>query len=158
MTYEVRDAELNEPVIGPDGKVETFKGWVDGKYQPAPSATPVPACWSGSGGGGTQAPAASVPPDAVARDLVAQGFAFDIKELQIDADKPFAINLDNQDPAGVDHNVQITETDGTNIADPDPIDGGTTTTYVYEPLPAGTYTFICRVHPIAAMTGTLTVK
>jgi plastocyanin len=32
------------------------------------------------------------------------------------------------------------------------------TTYVIPPLKAGTYTFICSVHPIPAMTGTLTVK
>ena len=32
------------------------------------------------------------------------------------------------------------------------------TDYVIDPLPAGTYTFICSIHPIPAMTGTLTVK
>jgi plastocyanin len=44
------------------------------------------------------------------------------------------------------------------IIDPPTVDGGQKTTYVYAPLPAGTYTFICRVHPIPGMTGTLTVK
>ena len=31
-------------------------------------------------------------------------------------------------------------------------------TYLYTALPAGTYDFICSVHPIPNMTGTLTVK
>src|SRR5207253_2538736 len=35
---------------------------------------------------------------------------------------------------------------------------GETQTYVYPGLPAGTYVFICSIHPIPAMTGTLTVK
>jgi len=157
-TFEVHDPALNEPVMGPDGKVLTFKGWVDEKYQPAPSATPVPACWSGTAGGGTPAPQGSLAPNATKLDLVAQGFAFDKKQLEVPAGKQFAINLDNQDPPGTPHNVEITKTDGTKIDDPDPIDGGTKTTYVYSPLPAGTYTFICRVHPIPAMTGTLTVQ
>ncbi len=37
-------------------------------------------------------------------------------------------------------------------------DGGAVATYQYEPLDAGTYQFICSVHPIPAMTGTLTVE
>ena len=41
--YVKRSAELNEPVIGADGKVQTFKGWRDTTYKPEPSATPVPA-------------------------------------------------------------------------------------------------------------------
>jgi plastocyanin len=35
---------------------------------------------------------------------------------------------------------------------------GEQSTYVYPPLQAGTYVFICSIHPIPAMTGTLTVK
>jgi plastocyanin len=31
-------------------------------------------------------------------------------------------------------------------------------TYIIPPLDAGTYTFICSIHPIPQMTGTLTVK
>jgi len=152
-----RSATLNEPIIGADGKVETFKGWRDVNFKPDPSASPVPDCWSGTAGG-TQAPPATLPPGTEAQKLVAQGFAFDKKDLTVAADKPFAIELDNQDSPGTPHNVEIRKSDGTSIANPKPIDGGTSTTYVYEALPAGTYTFICQVHPIPAMTGTLTVK
>jgi mono/diheme cytochrome c family protein/plastocyanin len=156
--YEVRSATLNEPVIGADGKVETFKGWRDVTFKPDPSATPVPDCWSGSGGGATAAPPATLPPGTEAQKLVALNFAFDLKDITVAADKPFAIELDNQDPAGTPHNVELRKSDGTSIINPPTVDGGQSTTYVYEALPAGTYTFICNVHPIPAMTGTLTVK
>ena len=155
-TFVVRNPSLNEPVIGPDGKEVTFKGWVDPSFKPAPSATPFPACWSGSGGGATPAPA-SLPPGVEPQALVALNFAFDKKELTVKAGQPFAITLDNQDPAGTPHNVQIKDASGNSLADPTPVDGGSKTTYTYDALPAGTYTFICRVHPIPAMTGTLTV-
>ena len=47
QTYTVRDAALNEPKTDPvTGKVETFKGWRDVNYKPAPGATPYPACWA----------------------------------------------------------------------------------------------------------------
>jgi plastocyanin len=144
--------------MGPDGKVETFKGWLDPSFKPEPSATPFPDCWSGTAGGGTPAPAASLGPNATVEALVAKNITFDKKELQVPAGKPLGISLDNQDIAGLQHNVEIKKADGTVIADPTPIDGGQQTTYAYAALDAGTYTFICRIHPIPSMTGTLTVK
>jgi plastocyanin len=156
--YERRDPALNEPVLGADGKVLTFKGWRDTTFKPEPSATPVPDCYKGDTGNATAAPQATLGPDDTVVALVAVGVAFDKKELEVPAGKLFGISLDNQDPAGLEHNVQIRSSDGAVIADPKPIDGGTSTTYVYEPLAAGTYTFICVVHQIPAMTGTLTVK
>jgi mono/diheme cytochrome c family protein/plastocyanin len=157
-TYVVHDPALNEPVIGPDGKVETFKGWVDPSFKPAPSATPFPACWSSTGGGGTPAPSASIPPNAVSFAIVAQNIAFDKQSLDVAANTPFTIDFQNKDPQGVPHNVEIRAQDGTVLQEQPTIDGGQATTYVYSGLPAGTYTFICKVHPIPAMTGTLTVK
>jgi plastocyanin len=157
QTFTKRSPELNEPVIGPDGKVETFKGWLDPDFKPEPSATPVPDCHSGTPGG-TPAPQATLGPDATVVKLVAVGVAFDKKDLEVPAGEAFGIDLDNQDSPGLDHNVEIKKSDGTVVSDPTPIDGGEQTTYAYAPLEAGTYTFICRVHPIPAMTGTLTVK
>jgi mono/diheme cytochrome c family protein/plastocyanin len=156
--YTRRTPEFNEPIIGADGKVLTFKGWRDTTFKPEPSATPVPDCWSGTPGGATPAPAASLPPGVVPLDLVALNFAFDKKTLEVSANTPFAINLDNQDSPGTPHNVELLKSDGTVIIDPPTVDGGASTTYLYDALPAGTYTFICKVHPIPAMTGTLTVK
>jgi mono/diheme cytochrome c family protein/plastocyanin len=156
--FSRRDPELNEPVLGPDGKILTFKGWRDEAYKPEPSATPVPDCHSGTPGGATQAPQPSLGPNDPVVDLVAQGIAFDKKDLEVPAGKLFGIALDNQDGPGLPHNVEIKKEDGTVISDPAPIDGGVKETYAYAALEAGTYTFICRVHPIPAMTGTLTVK
>jgi mono/diheme cytochrome c family protein len=156
--YTRRTPEFNEPIVGADGKVLTFKGWRDPNFKPEPSASPVPDCWSGSGAGATPAPAQSLPPDAPTVDLVALNFEFDKKALEVKADSPFAINLDNQDAAGTKHNVKLQKSDGSVILDPPTIDGGQKTTYTYDALPAGTYTFICVVHPIPGMTGTLTVK
>ena len=38
--YVIRNPELNEPVIGADGKVKTFRGWVDPSFKPDPAASP----------------------------------------------------------------------------------------------------------------------
>ncbi|MBA3875969.1 MAG: hypothetical protein C0498_03385 [Anaerolinea sp.] len=157
--YVVRNPELNEPVIGPDGEVETFRGWVDPSFIPDPSATPVPACWSGGGGGGaTPAPGESLPPDAQIVKVTAEGIAFDVKELTIDAGKTWAIDFVQKDAGVGGHNVEIRTPDGTTVykgtilTDPGEI------TYVIPALDPGTYTFLCTVHPIPAMTGTLIVR
>jgi mono/diheme cytochrome c family protein/plastocyanin len=158
QSFTVRDPELNEPEYNDDGTIKTFKGWRDPVFKPDAAATPVPDCHSGGGGGGTQAPSETLGPDAPVVDLVALGVAFDKKELTVPAGEAFGIHLDNQDGPGLPHNVQIKAADGTSIADPPEIEGGEQTTYAYGPLEAGTYTFICRIHPIPNMTGTLTVQ
>jgi mono/diheme cytochrome c family protein/plastocyanin len=156
--FTKRSPELNEPVIGKDGKIETFKGWRDEDFKPAADASPVPDCWSGSAGGATPAPQATLGPNDTVVDLVAVNVAFDKKELSVPAGKPFGINLDNQDGPGLPHNVEIRSSDGTSISNPPTIDGGEKITYSYKALDAGTYTFICNVHQIDQMTGTLTVQ
>jgi cytochrome c oxidase subunit 2 len=102
----------------------------------------------------TAAPAAS---GAAVVQLAAKNIAFDKQALDVAAGQPFAIDFKNEDAPGTMHNVQIRKADGSVIANPPTIDGGAETTYSYDALPAGTYTFICKVHPIAQMTGTLTV-
>jgi cytochrome c oxidase subunit II len=91
-------------------------------------------------------------------EVVSRDIAFDQTTLEVPPDRPFAIVHRNEDPKGVLHDIDIRDADGNVIADTPTIDGGEETTYVYEPLPAGTYTFICSIHPIPAMTGTLTVR
>ena len=156
--YVIRNPELNEPVIGADGKVKTFRGWVDPAFKPDPAATPVPACWQGDGGSATAAPGASLAPDAEHLAVVAEGLAFNVTELSVDAGKAFAIDFDQKDTGVGGHNVEIRTHDGTSLfkgnvlADPGQV------VYVVPPLEAGTYTFICSVHPIPQMTGTLTVR
>jgi mono/diheme cytochrome c family protein len=155
--FEARDPELNEPLRDPvTGELVTFHGWRDPDYVPPPDATPVPACWSATAEP-SGSPGATPPPDATVLDLVAVNIAFDTDALTAPADEPFVIHLDNQD-TGVPHDVDIRTTDGEALVDNPTINGVAETDYTIEPLEAGTYTFICSIHPIPAMTGTLTVE
>lgn len=78
------------------------------------------------------------------------------------ADRPIAIEFDNQDD-GVPHNIEImsadpaTDPSAESLFQGEIITGPTKTTYHVPPLPAGSYFYRCTVHP-TTMTGTLTVK
>ena len=155
-TYNVRDPELNEPIVDPaTGENETFPGWYDAEWRPAPDATPVPACYLGDAGG--NGGGATPPPDAPVLEVVAEGIAYDVKELEAPAGTTFVIHFENKD-ASVPHDVDIRLGDGTVVADNALVKTVGDANYVIDGLDAGTYTFICSVHPIPAMTGTLTVK
>ncbi len=116
-------------------------GGGDGTASPAPSG----------GGGGDGAPPGSI-------ELVSVGFAFDKKALETPADQPFTIFLVNQDGPSTPHDVEIRTPDGTPLKPVPPTPGGESMAYPFEPLAAGEYIFICSIHPIEAMTGTLTVQ
>jgi mono/diheme cytochrome c family protein/plastocyanin len=156
--YEKRDPSLNEPVLGADGKVQTFKGWRDTTFKPEPNATPFPDCWSGNGGGGSPAPAASLPPDATILDLVAKTITYDVKELTAPAGKAFGIDFKQEDSGVGGHNVEIRDSGGQTLFKGQVLTDPGETTYTIPALKAGTYTYICSIHPIPQMTGTLTVK
>lgn len=156
--YQKRDPELNEPIVDGDGNIQTFKGWRDEAFKPDPSATPVPDCHSG--GAPTQGPPASLDPNAPVLELGTDGvLAYDKLELTVAAGAPFVIHFNNEDD-GQMHDVDI-RTDPATIPplqDQTPITAPAEADYQYTALEAGTYTFICSVHPIPAMTGTLTVE
>jgi cytochrome c oxidase subunit II len=107
-------------------------------------ATPAP---SGS--------AAAAVPGAVTLELGAKDVAYDKSTLEAPADKPFAIHFQNNDPS-VSHNVTIKDGTGKEVFKGDIFMGVDARTYDVPALPAGSYTFVCAVHP--TMTGTLTVK
>jgi len=163
--YRVLDPDLFEPVKDKTtGKEKTFEGWVDPKYKPEPGSTPYPACWtaefsqpsaapSGSPGA-TGSPGASQAPAGTVLKVVAKDIAFDVKELSVPADAAFQIDFDNQDPS-TQHNVEIKDANGASVFRGDLITGPKQITYTVPALKAGSYTFICTVHP--NMTGTLTV-
>jgi mono/diheme cytochrome c family protein/plastocyanin len=157
--FTVRDPELNEPVLNADGTIKTFKGWRDPDFKPDAAATPVPDCHSGTpGGGGSPAPQESLPPDATVLEVKAVPvIQYDVHDLEAPAGKAFAIHFNNTDD-GQTHDVDIRTSDGTVVSDEATITGPAEATYVIDALDAGTYTFICSVHPIPQMTGTLTVK
>ena len=160
-TYTVRDPELGEPKRDPvTNKVKTFNGWVDVNYKPAPGSTPFPACWSSAltttgSPAPSGAPAASIDPSAQKVSLVASGIAWTTPDLSAAADKPFVIDFDNQD-AGTPHNIQIKDAAGKVVFTSDTFNGVAKREFQVPALAAGTYPFICTIHP--NMTGTLTVK
>jgi len=157
-TYTIRDPELGEPKRDPiSNVVKTFNGWVDVNYKPAPGSTPYPACWSSefASSPGPSGPAASIDPSAPKVPLVASGFAWTTPNLSAAAGTPFIIELNNQD-AGVPHNIQIKDPAGAIVLTSDQFNGVATRPVQVKALTAGTYPFICAIHP--TMTGTLTVK
>jgi mono/diheme cytochrome c family protein/plastocyanin len=173
-TYTKRDPELFEPRHDPiSGEIQTFTGWVDPAYKPAPGATPYPACWSdefatpsgsaapsgspaASGAAPSGSPTASADTGATVLQLVASGIKFEQTALTAPADKPFVIAFDNQD-ASVPHDVEIKDSTGAVKFDGEIFPGVATRDYQVPALAAGTYPFICTVHP-TVMTGTLTVQ
>ena len=170
-TYLVRDPELMEPEINPEtGEPETFTGWRDPDYEPAPDATPYPACWkeeftsgesappAGSGDPAASAePSASLPgqaPSAAEVEIVAQGVAFTTPNVDVAGTEGFTIQFDNQD-AGIPHDVDILDEAGGKAFDGEVVSGPVVHTYEVPALEAGDYGFICSVHP--NMTGTISV-
>ncbi len=110
----------------------------------APSAeapTPVPG---GSGGDGS----------ATVVQVSAVNIAYEQSQISAPAGTGFTIHFDNKD-AGVPHNVAIKDASGTEVFKGDIITGPAQADYQVPALAAGTYTFVCSVHP--NMTGTLTV-
>lgn len=160
--FVIKDHELFEPKLDPiTGEVETFRGWVDPAYKPEAGATPYPACWTDEfASGESAAPSGSATPApsgsaAASVSIVASGIAFTTTAVTAPADAPFAIAFDNQD-AGVPHNVEIKDPAGAVVFKGDIFSGVETREYQVSALKAGTYAFLCSVHP--NMTGTLTAE
>lgn len=111
---------------------------------------------SASTGAGGAASGGGTPSGPVVT-LVAQNIAFDKTEIEAPADTAFTISFDNQD-SGIPHNVAIHKDSPTGEAvfTGEIITGVAKVDYAVPALPAGTYGFVCSVHP--NMTGTLTVK
>ena len=106
---------------------------------------------------GGETPGPSTEPDGTTLEISADQIAFDTRELSAAADTGFQIHFVNLD--GVVHNVSIYDANDGEIFIGDPITGpDAEITYNTPPLPAGEYTFICDYHPVADMTGTLTVE
>lgn len=141
-------------------------GWT---YAPAPSKTPAPAASGSAAPGGSSSPGAPESPGAspggspagsgqlVVVNITAQGIKFNESAITAPADTPFQIQFDNQD-AGVPHNVAIRTggTQGPEIFKGTVFNGVATHAYDVPALDAGSYAFVCDVHP--TMTGTLTVQ
>ena len=149
-------------------------GWT---YAPAPSPTPMPSVDASASAPASAAPSPSVAPSpttsaapsaapsgspapggsaaATVVEVTALNIAFDPTELSVPPDVPFQIAFDNQD-AGVPHNVEIKDAAGASLFKGEIFPGVAEQTYDVPALAAGSYQFVCTVHP--NMVGTLTAQ
>jgi plastocyanin len=102
---------------------------------------------------GTATPDGPGAPSADAVSIVAKDMKFVQTDVTVPAGKPFAIAFDNQE--GAPHNMAISSAGGPSVFKGE-IVSSTKVTYQVPALAAGSYPFICEVHP--DMKGTLTAK
>jgi plastocyanin len=134
------------------GGVALQAGWfppgsADGGGTPQPSGAPVPPASGDPGPSGEPAPAGDV-------TITARAIAFVEATVSAPADRPFTIAFINDE--AVPHNVELKDAGGTSVFRGDIVTGPITTVYDVPALAAGSYTFVCSVHP--QMTGTATLQ
>jgi len=129
---------------------DSYNAWLQAALTPPPSPTPAPSSSAQPG-------ASQQPGQGASLQLTASGIAYDTDSLEVPANTPFQIVFTNND-AGIPHNVAIHKDSPTGelVWQGDIFNGVETRTYDVPALPAGTYGFVCAVHP--NMTGTLTVR
>lgn len=114
---------------------------------------------TGGGASGSPAPSGAGEAPATAFDIAAKNIAYDRVSIVVPADTPFTIKFSNNDSPGVTHDIEVRAADKkTVLQNQQVVNGGASATYAYTGLPAGTYVFICSIHPVPSMTGTITVK
>jgi mono/diheme cytochrome c family protein/plastocyanin len=119
---------------------------------PAPSAqasAPLPSA------GPSGSPAASSGAGGAKVSIVASGIAWQTPDLTATAGAAFDLSLDNED-AGTPHNFTLKDSTGAVVFKTDTFPGVATRDFPVQALTAGSYPFVCTVHP--TMTGTLTVQ
>jgi plastocyanin len=133
----------------------------------APSASAMDMSAFASAPATSAAPPGSSPPSAAPTPtgstaatgtplhISAQNIEFDTDHLEAPAGQAFVLEFDNNDP-GVPHNVEIKDASGASLFKGQIITGPAKASYQVPALAAGSYTFVCDVHP--TMTGTLAVK
>ena len=115
-------------------------------------AAVLAACSGASAEAPTPAGPASSP-SGEAVTIVAKDVKFVPNAVSVKADTAFDIVFDNQD--GAPHNIAISNASGASVFKGE-IVSNSKATYAVPALPAGTYGFICEVHP--DMKGTITAQ
>jgi plastocyanin len=110
------------------------------------------ACGGASAAPATQAPAATAPatsgPTVVAKDM-----KFQQPSVTVPAGTAFSLVFDNQE--GAPHNIAISDASGASVFKGE-IVSNAKVTYSVPALTAGSYPFICEVHP--DMKGTIVAE
>jgi plastocyanin len=119
----------------------------------APSGSGAPAGSGALAGSGGPPPASGATADV---SIQAKGVAYVETTFTAPAGKPFTIAFDNED-AGTPHNIEIQDASGATVFKGDIFPGVATKIYDVPALPAGSYKFLCIVHP-TIMTGTATIQ
>jgi plastocyanin len=119
----------------------------------APSGSGAPAGSGALAGSGGPPPASGATADV---SIQAKGVAYVETTFTAPAGKPFTIAFDNED-AGTPHNIEILDASGGTAFKGDIFPGVATKIYDVPALPAGSYKFLCIVHP-TIMTGTATIQ
>jgi plastocyanin len=114
-------------------------------------ASAAPESTSQPPAGGVVQPPAGGTGDAVS--VIAKDIAFQTTDVTVKAGAPVTIDFDNQD--GAPHNIAISDANGQSVFKGE-IVSSKQVTYNVPALTAGTYSFICEVHP--NMKGTITAK
>jgi plastocyanin len=124
----------------------------------APAASGAPVASGGAGPSGGAASGAPPPAGGPAADvqIQAKGILFVETTFTAPASKPFTIAFDNEDQ-GTPHNIEIQDASGAVAFKGEVFNGVATKVYNVPALAAGTYKFLCIVHP-TAMTGTATIQ
>jgi plastocyanin len=146
------------------GGVVLQAGWLppsdatgaEGSPPPAgegPASGEPPA--SGEAPASGEPPASGEAPPAADVTLTARGVALVETSFTAPADQPFTIAFVNDDPS-IPHNVEIRDGAGGQAFLGEVFPGVETRVYDVPALAAGSYTFLCTVHP--SMTGTATVQ
>lgn len=109
-------------------------------------------CASADAGNAPSGPTGSADPSVP--HVVAKNIAFQTTSVTVAAGAPVKLAFDNEDSAP--HNISVIAGDGRVVFKGDIFGGTAERIYQLPALQAGTYTFICDVHP--GMKGTLVAQ